>query len=250
MTNSQSLEGLHGTRRALFAGAAASAAMIAGGGAFAKKSSYIPAPVRDGVSALTPDLALGLLKEGNKAFLQDRPIIADISSRRRFEQAKGQAPFAAFLSCADSRVPPELLFGRGLGELFVVRNAGNVIDTSALGSLEFGVGVLKAPLVVVLGHEYCGAVKAAMSVVDSNATFPGDIGVMIEPIIPAVLQARSETEGDPTDNAVRANVRRQVKFLREHTHPILLDPQKAGKVKVVGAVYDLDTGKVDFFDTI
>lgn len=239
---------IHATRRAIFAGAAGVAVAAAGGTAFAK-SKYKPAPVKDGASALTPDQALQYLIDGNKAFLEDRPVTVDVSSKRRFELAKGQAPFAAFLSCADSRVPPELLFNRGLGELFVVRNAGNVIETGALGSLEFGIGVLKAPLLVVLGHEYCGAVKAALSVIDSNATYPGSIGTMIEPIIPAALASKGE-EGDKLENAARANVRRQVKFLREQSAPILMEPQKAGKVKVVGAVYDLDTGKVDFFDVV
>ena len=98
-----------------------------------------------------------------------------------------------------------MLFGRGLGELFIVRNAGNTVDTAALGSVEFAVGVLGVPLVVVIGHESCGAVKAAMDVVAKNASFPGSIGRMIEPIIPAVLAARGKP-GDPVDQAVRTNV--------------------------------------------
>jgi len=144
-------------------------------------------------------------------------------------------------------VPPELLFGRGLGELFIIRNAGNTVDTVALGSIEYAVAVLNVPLVVVMGHESCGAVKAATEVVTDNATFPGSIGPMIEPIIPAVLSVRDK-EGDLLDNSVRANVSRVVRQLRQHTDPILLEPQQAGKLKVVGAYYDLDDGRVDFFD--
>ncbi len=144
-------------------------------------------------------------------------------------------------------MPPELLFGRGLGELFVIRNAGNTVDTVALGSIEYAVAVLNVPLVVVMGHESCGAVKAATEVVTDNATFPGSIGPMIEPIIPAVLSVRDK-EGDLLDNSVRANVSRVVRQLRQHTDPILLEPQQAGKLKVVGAYYDLDDGRVDFFD--
>jgi carbonic anhydrase len=98
-----------------------------------------------------------------------------------------------------------------------------------------------------MGHEACGAVKAAMDVVDKNAKFPGSIGTMIEPIIPAVLAARGRP-GDRTEQAIRANVSRQVERLRAAAEPILLDPQRQGRVKVVGAYYDLDTGRVDFFD--
>src|ERR671920_1463967 len=157
---------------------------------------------------LTADQALQILKEGNRRFVADTPDqTATTQSRdprikheRRLEIAQGQTPFAVLVSCSDSRVPPELLFGRGLGELFIVRNAGNTIDTAALGSIEYGVGVLGCPLIVVLGHEACGAVAAAVEVVDRNATFPGVIGEMIQPIIPAVLAARSQS-GDLLDNA-------------------------------------------------
>lgn len=206
-----------------------------------------PAPTRDGKSTLNPDQALELLKQGNRDFLANRPYLAETGNARRLELAKYQAPFAAYVSCSDSRVPPEVLFGRGLGELFIVRNAGNTVDTAAMGSIEFAVAVLGVPLVVVMGHEACGAVKAAMDVVDKNAVFPGSIGRMIEPIIPAVLAAR-EMPGDKVEQAVRANVRRVTERLRTASEPILLDPQRAGKVKVVGAYYALDTGRVDFFD--
>lgn len=208
---------------------------------------YAPAPTRDGKSTLNPDQALELLRQGNRDFLANRPYLAETGNARRLELAKYQAPFAAYVSCSDSRVPPEVLFGRGLGELFIVRNAGNTVDTAAMGSIEFAVAVLGVPLVVVMGHEACGAVKAAMDVVDKNASFPGSIGRMIEPIIPAVLAARGKP-GDKVEQAVRANVNRVVTRLRTASEPILLDPQRTGKVKVVGAYYALDTGSVDFFD--
>ena len=235
------------TRRStLFAAGALTAAPAA---AFAQGSAtgFELAPTRDGKSALTPDQALELLKKGNREFLTDRPFAAPVGNRRRLELAAGQAPFAAYVSCSDSRVPPELLFGRGLGELFIVRNAGNTVDTVALGSIEFAVGVLGVPLVVVMGHESCGAVKAAMDVVEKNASFPGSIGRMIEPIVPAVLASRGRP-GDKLEQATRANVSRTVERLRTASEPILLDPQRTGKLKVVGAYYDLDTGRVDFFD--
>src|SRR5919199_952733 len=153
---------------------------------------------------LTADQALALLKEGNQKFVAESPVQAAQSCERRLEIARGQTPFAVLVSCSDSRVPPELLFGRGLGELFIVRNAGNTVDTAALGSIQYAVAVLGVPLVLVLGHERCGAVDAAVSVVKENASFPGSIGQMIEPIIPAALKASKEP-GDVIDNAVREN---------------------------------------------
>jgi carbonic anhydrase len=209
---------------------------------------------------LTPDQALQLLKDGNRKFVADNPDPAAaiqgrdprLGRERRLEIAEGQTPFAVLVSCSDSRVPPELLFGRGLGELFIVRNAGNTIDTTALGSLQYAVAELGVPLVLVMGHQRCGAVDAALSVVEKNTTFPGSIGQMLEPIVPAALQAKSAapanaSRNDVVDMAVRENVKRVVTRLRTASEPILLDPLKAGKLKVVGARYSLDDGSVDFF---
>ncbi len=145
-------------------------------------------------------------------------------------------------------MPPELLFGRGLGELFIIRNAGNTVDTSAMGSIEFAVTVLKVPLVVVMGHEACGAVDAARKVVQENARFPGMIDDMILPILPAVLGARDKSGKINLEEAIRENVRRIVHRLRNDADPLLLTPQKEGKLIVVGAYYDLKKGSVDFFD--
>ena len=196
---------------------------------------------------LTPDQALALLKEGNDKYLTDAPFRREASDRdRRIEIARGQTPFCVLVGCSDSRVPPELLFGRGLGELFVVRNAGNTVDSAAMGSIEYGVAELGVPLIVVLGHEKCGAVQAAVSVVKENATFPGSIGKMVEPIVPAVLKVQSQP-GDLLDNAVRENVRRTVQRLRT-SEALLAEPLKAKKLRIVGARYDLDDGGVDFFD--
>lgn len=138
-------------------------------------------------------------------------------------------------------------FKQGHPGLFIVRNAGNTIDTVAMGSIEYAVAELGVPLVVVLGHEACGAVKAAMSVVEKNTRFPGAIDNMIEPIIPAVLQARGQP-GDTVENAVKQNVRRVVEVLRKESDPIMLKPQQDQRLKVVGAYYQLDSGRVDFFD--
>ncbi|MCZ4296541.1 carbonic anhydrase [Henriciella marina] len=240
------------SRRGLIASSGAAGIALAGGASNAVAQAAAPiaaAPTRDGRTTLDADGALALLKEGNEAFLQGRTANPDISAERKLELARGQAPFVAYVTCSDSRVPPELLFGRGLGELFIIRNAGNTVDTVAMGSIEYAVAELGVPLVVVMGHESCGAVKAAMSVVEENARFPGSIGGMVEPIIPAVLEARG-AEGDETENAVKQNVRRVVRSLREDSDPLLLEPQREGRVKVVGAYYHLDTGFVDFFDTV
>lgn len=200
------------------------------------------------MSVTTSDEALALLKAGNRDFLNDLPSRAPVDRASRLRLASGQRPFAAYVSCSDSRVPPELLFGRGLGELFIVRNAGNTLDTTAMGSLEFAVAVLGVPLIVVMGHEACGAVDAAMAVVRDNKRFPGNIGKMIEPIIPAVLEARCHAP-DNLEAAVRQNVRRVTHILRNEASPLLLAPQAEGRLKIVGAYYRLATGEVDFFDS-
>jgi carbonic anhydrase len=202
-----------------------------------------PAP-----ASLTPDQALNALKAGNRAFLAGRAVPADANGRRRLEIARAQYPIAVLVSCSDSRVPPELLFGRGLGELFIVRNAGNTIDTTAMGSLEYAVAELNVPLVVVMGHERCGAVAAAVAVVERGATYPGSIGRMVEPIVPAVLDARRQNSRDLLDASVRTNVSRTVSRLREFSEPMVLDRIRDGRLRIVGARYDLDDGNVDFFD--
>ena len=196
---------------------------------------------------MSPEEALALLRTGNQAFLNDEPIVPPLDRSTRLQLAAGQSPFAAYVSCSDSRVPPELLFGRGLGELFIVRNAGNTLDTAALGSLEFAVSVLSVPLIVVMGHEACGAVQAAVSVVQDQARFAGNIGKMIQPIIPAVLEA-DMSQGTGIEPAVRQNVRRVVRELREDASPIFLQPQARGRLIIVGAYYELGSGRVDFFD--
>jgi carbonic anhydrase len=231
------------SRRALIAGVGLAAAVSATGAPAFAAETQVTAP-----AGLTPDQALARLKQGNADFLAGRlPPVAESDAKRRLATARSQKPFAVLVSCSDSRVPPELLFGRGLGELFIIRNAGNTIDTAAMGSLEYAVGVLGVPLVVVMGHERCGAVDAAISVVEKNTLYPGSIGRMVEPIVPAVLSSRGQP-GDKLDNAIKANVLRTVERLRTASEPIVLDPLKSGKLKVVGARYDLDDGRVEFFE--
>ena len=219
----------------------------AGAGAAAGGLTSLPALAAGRTTELTADQALALLMEGNATFKTDSPVRAGVGRDRRLEIARGQTPFVVLVSCSDSRVPPELLFGRGLGEMFIVRNAGNTVDTAALGSIQYGVGPLGVPLVVVLGHERCGAVEAAVAVVRDNAVFPGSIGAMVEPIVPAVLSVQAKG-GDLVHHAVRANVSRIVNRLRTTAEPIMLDQIKTKRLRIVGATYDIDDGSVDFFD--
>ncbi len=201
---------------------------------------------------LDPDQALEILREGNRQFLSDEAPPSDLphGHERRLEIARSHTPFAVLVSCSDSRVPPELLFGRGLGELFIVRNAGNTVDQVALGSIEYAVHVLGVRLIVVLGHQRCGAVDSAIAVVERGVTYPGSIGSVIEPIIPAVIEAKQsgvcgDEAGDLWDIAVRENIRRVVNKLRS-SEAILQEPLQAGTLKIIGAYYDLDDGHVDF----
>src|SRR5690606_9640917 len=177
-----------------------------------------PNPSTGTTRMISPDEALSILREGNRRFLMDDAPIADVplSHDRRLEIARNQQPMAVLVSCSDSRVPPELLFGRGLGELFIVRNAGNTVDSVALGSIEYAVHVLGVRLIVVLGHQRCGAVQAAMDVVERDATFPGSLGQLVEPIIPAVLLAKKSCECNSGpealwDAAARENIKRVVR---------------------------------------
>ena len=239
----------HPTRRRLFRDLCCGGAAL-GAGLLAAR----PAAAAAKKTSLTAAQALALLKEGNEKFIIDSPLRAAQGRERRLEIARGQTPFAVLVTCADSRVPPELLFGRGLGELFIVRNAGNSVDTVAQGSIEYAVAELGVPLIVVLGHERCGAVEAAVAVVERNATFPGNIGQMVEPIVPAVLKARAGLDKTkPFDSqtlleaAVRENVRRVVQRLRT-SEALLLEPVRTKRLMVVGARYDLDDGKVEFFE--
>ncbi len=231
------------TALGLAAGAAALPFLPAGLSWAAPEAAHQPA-----APGMTPDKALAMLREGNERFVTDAPYRAETGRDRRLALARGQQPFAVLVGCSDSRVPPEILFGRGLGELFIVRTAGNTVDTAGLGSIEYAVAHLGVPLVVVLGHERCGAVAAAVDLVTKGAEPPDAIGRMVEPIVPAVLRAQRASGGkDLVDAAVRANVMRVVEQLRI-AGPMLIDPIKAGTLRVVGARYDLDDGRVEFME--
>lgn len=189
--------------------------------------------------APTVNQSLKALLEGNKRFVEGSCVRPHATPAYRSTQAQAQHPWAVIVSCADSRVPPELLFDEGIGDLFVCRVAGNIVGDVELGSIEYAVEHLKVPLVVVLGHERCGAVEAA--VVGGHAH--GHIDSLVKAIRPAVERAR-KIPGDLVDNAVRANVELTVEQLRTSA-PLLADRVKKGRLRVVGARYDLDTGRVD-----
>jgi len=217
----------------------------------ASSLSLLPANAAEGKKTeLSPSQAFERLKKGHDDFLGNKLSQKSAGDKdRRLEIARGQVPFAILVGCSDSRVAPELLFNTGLGELFIVRNAGNTVDSVALGSIEYAVQVLGVPLILVLGHERCGAVDAAVSVVEKNTVYQGSIGKMIEPIIPAVLKAKAQgvlKHDALVEASVRENVRRTVQRLRT-AEPTLIDPIRAGKLLVVGARYDLDDGNIDFF---
>jgi carbonic anhydrase len=196
-------------------------------------------------TALSPDEALARLKSGNKRYVSQPQLCSSDLAAQRSAVAAHQAPWATIISCADSRVPPELIFGgHGVGELFVARNAGNLVDTATLGTVEYGAAVLGSPLIVVLAHTSCGAVKAACDVVTKNATYPGAIGPMIEPIIPAALAVKSDAS-DFVDNAAKASAKRTVARLTAAS-TLIAGLATSAKLKIVAAIYDLKTGAVSW----
>ena len=188
---------------------------------------------------ITSDAALQKLMQGNRRYIQQKRTFPDQGRSRITEVAKGQRPFAIVLCCSDSRVVPEILFDQGLGDLFDIRVAGNFLDDAVIGTMEYGVAELGTPLIIILGHERCGAVKAALD----GKPVPGKIGSLVAAIKPAVDSIKGQP-GDAWDNAVKANVKMNVNKLKQSS-PIIAEAVKAGKLKVVGGRYDLDTGTVE-----
>jgi len=190
------------------------------------------------------DIALAELIAGNRRFVSGAMQHPNASDERRAKLAAGQSPIAAVLSCSDSRVPPEIVFDQGLGDLFVVRVAGNIASPAEIGSLEYAVEHLHVPLIVVLGHDKCGAVAAALEAVESGGTAPGHVGVIVDAIKPAVLTARKQT-GDLLANAIRNNVGLVDRQLRD-SQPLLAPAAAASKLKIAAAVYSLTSGAVTY----
>jgi carbonic anhydrase len=186
----------------------------------------------------SPDQALQQLMDGNKRFISTSQTHPNQDAERRISLGNGQAPFAAVLACADSRVPPEVLFDQGLGDLFVVRVAGNILNDQLLGSLEYAAAHLKTPLIVVLGHTSCGAIGA----VAAKAELEGHMSSLIPAIQPAVDKVKDQ-EGNLTDNAAK-EVARMTADQLINSEPIMAELVKAEKLKVVPAFYDLESGEI------
>lgn len=187
------------------------------------------------------DEAMKLLKEGNARFVADDSEVINVSSVKRGELENGQAPYAIVISCSDSRVTPSHVFNAGLGELFEIRLAGNVVDDYALGSIEYGVEHLHTPLLVVMGHESCGAVTAAFEAYQSNTKPEGEISSLIKAIIPSIESVNASS----VEEASHQNVQNTIEVLKQN--PIIAEAVNAGHLQIVGAYYDLD-GKVTFLE--
>jgi carbonic anhydrase len=199
-------------------------------------------------ATLTPAEAFEQLLAGNQRFAEDRPTKTDQDRGRRAELANGQHPFAVVFGCGDSRVAAELVFDQGLGRLFVVRTAGHVVDAGVLGSVEFGVDLLSIPLVVVLGHESCGAVTAGVNALETGTMPRGYLRDIVEHVAPSLFVA--QRAGEATVPAVVAeNVRQTVRLLVERS-PLVAEAVAAGRCAVVGLVYDLVEGRVRMIDVL
>jgi carbonic anhydrase len=198
------------------------------------KSTFASDP---GVPTVSPDDGLNRLKAGNDRFVTSKESAGKPVAARRAETAQTQHPFATIIGCADSRTAPEIVFDQGIGDLFVIRTAGNLVDDYALGSIEYGVEHLGVRLIVVLGHERCGAVTAALA----SGSAPGHLNALVRDIQPAVVAAKGK-EGDALANAIHENdalvaakIRKEAQF-----------GDLAAKVRIVEGYYDLDTGKVEW----
>jgi carbonic anhydrase len=222
--------------------------MMVGAGALLAASAVSPALVhaaddKPAPNDISPEEALARLKEGNAHYLagefKERDFEVDRAAR-----AQSQAPIAAVLSCADSRVPPEIIFDQGPGDLFVMRDAGNVVSTYGLASMEFATKVLAVPLIVVLGHSGCGAVAAALQASTGREELPGHLPELVKSIEPAIITAHGKHPSDFLAATIEENVRLGMKRLKTQSE-IIGDAVASGKVGIKGGVYQLATGKID-----
>lgn len=212
---------------------ATAAAVLSGlftGGAFSS----------EGVVGLAAEDALKRLVTGNARFVSGKSVRPNQSAERREETAAGQKPFAIILTCSDSRVPPEVIFDRGIGDIFIIRTAGNVVDDIAIGSIEYAVEHLGVKLVVVLGHKKCGAVDATTK----GGEAPGHIGSIVDKIKPAVAKAKNKG-GNLLDESIKENMKMIVEELKE-SRPILSEFVEKHELKIVGGIYDISSGSVKF----
>lgn len=188
---------------------------------------------------LTPDQALDVLKEGNKRFVNSLKMQRNLLDLVQ-ETSDGQYPFAAVLSCIDSRVPAEVVFDQGIGDLFSVRVAGNIVNEDILGSIEYACGVAGSKIVVVMGHTKCGAVTAACQKVEM-----GNITALLSKIKPAISAVETKKGSAEVEEVAIANIEHSIEEIKAKSI-ILSDLEKEGKIKIVGAVYNVDDGKVEF----
>jgi carbonic anhydrase len=226
------------SRRAFVAGAASTFGMLLADPAGAKESKAPPKPQ----NVLSPDAALERLQRGNSRYVEGVSRRHDFKHEREALTA-GQNPFAGILSCADSRIAPEYAFDSGRGDLFVCRVAGNFATTETIASLEYGVAVLGTPLILVLGHDSCGALDAAIKSLKDGTTLPGHLPSLVTGVAPAV-NAVLQQGGDTLGKAIRQNVIDNVAKLRSAT-PILSAAVEQNKLRVVGGIYQLKNGRVD-----
>src|ERR1700686_133162 len=217
---------------------AASAGLALPGTANAKQVKAPPKPQ----NVVSPDASLELLMKGNKRYVEGDSRRHDFK-REREALVGGQNPYAGILSCADSRIAPEYAFDSGRGDLFVCRVAGNFANDDTVASMEYAVAMLNTPLIMVLGHDSCGAVDATIKSLKDNVPLPGHLPALVTSLAPAV-QATSGQPGNSLDNAIRQNVRDNVAKLKSAT-PILSAAVEQGKLKVVGGIYRLKDGRVE-----
>ncbi|WP_338586489.1 carbonic anhydrase [Pseudomonas sp. MAG733B] len=204
----------------------------------AEKTSAPPKPK----NVISPDEALKRLMAGNERYVSGNSETHDFKDERE-ALVSGQNPFVAVLSCSDSRIAPEYAFDTARGDLFAIRVAGNFVTDEGLASIEYGVAVLGAPLILVLGHESCGAIEAGIKAVKDKTVFPGQIPKLTDALKPAI-ETVIKQPGDLMENATVQNVKDSVARLKQAT-PLLTDALGNGKLKIVGGIYRLATGKVE-----
>jgi carbonic anhydrase len=202
----------------------------------------LPRPLRAMPNTIQPSAALQRLIDGNARYMRNQIDLKDFTAGRA-ARAAAQYPVAAILGCADSRVAPEFIFDQDPGELFVCRVAGNYMNVDILASLEYGVEVLGAPLVMVLGHTNCGAVKAVLQYEKDRKALPGHLQMLLDAVSPGVAEAMRQGPTDQLDHAIEANARYNAQRLRQ-AHPVIAKAVEEKRVQVVSAIYELATGQV------
>ena len=218
-------------RRTLVQGALAATAFAA-----------MPRALRAMPNAIPPSAALQRLMDGNARYMRNQVDLKDFNAGRA-ARAQAQYPIAAILGCADSRVSAEFIFDQAPGDLFICRVAGNYMNVDILASMEYGVEVLGAPLVMVLGHTNCGAVKAVLQYEKDRKPLPGHLQMLLDAVGPGVVEAMRQGPTDQLDHAIEANVRHNAQRLRQ-AHPVIAKAVEEKRIEVVSAVYELATGQV------